>query len=118
MRVEVLLEQFAHGARRVIGLHNRPQVGERVQRRSAAQVRLDALDELVDELRHEVDEVGGFDLRVRLVVHELAYLQVVVRADDRATRDAGQDLDPPQDVQLRELGEHAEVEQRRTKATA
>ena len=117
--VDLPLVQLSRPHRaRVVRLEQHLEVGRPLGGHPGADVALHARDELVLELVDDADVVVPRDRAVRILLQQLADLQVVVGAEDRAPRDAGEDLDAAQGVVLRQPGEHADVEQRGAEAAA
>jgi hypothetical protein len=116
---EDLLEQSPRPVRpRVAPARQHPDVVGEVLREAAAQVLAHAGQEAPAHPVDELDVVVDGDRAVRLGLQELALLEVVQGADDRAAGHARQRLHVPERVALRERGEDPDVEERRAEAAA
>ena len=103
---------------RIVGVEGHPHIGPPFRRDAGANVRLDAREKLLRHALHDADVILPLDFPVRLRFQELFHLKVVMRADNRAARHAREHLHAPQQIELGEPREDADVEKRRAKAAA
>src|SRR5262245_8587370 len=94
------------------------QVGPEAGDDARADIGLYTLEKYPRQTPHEIEIVFVRDLLVPPGLQEMQELEIVLAADDRAARNARNDLDVPQRVQFREAREYTDVKQRRTEATA
>src|SRR5262249_45051651 len=79
-------------------------------------IRLDALEKSPCDPVDDLDVMPALDQVVGDGLEQVSDLQIVIRPDDRPARDAREDLDVAELIELREPGEHADVVERRPEA--
>jgi hypothetical protein len=109
-RVEALLVELPQpvGAR-VARAEDHFQVGEQGCAETRTDVLLDTRQKIPRHALDDIDVVLARDLDVGLGLEQLLHLEVVVGPENRAPRDAGDDLDVAQDIELREPREDTDV---------
>jgi hypothetical protein len=111
LRVEALLEQLADAVGARVGRHRHLEVLQWVRPGGGPNVRGSRLAVLALDRLHDLDVVAIRDLAVGLRLEQVLDVEVVERADDRPARDGRYHLDRPQQPELREPREDADVKE-------
>ena len=113
LRVEAPFVELGDPVGARVGRQRHTEVLEQVRPTQAAHVARGRFAVFLFDRAHELDVVGVGDLGVRLRLEQVLDVEVVERPDDRAARDRRDHLHGPQQPELGEAGEDADVEERR-----